>query len=77
MKEVKIIEINGKWLPQEVEVPDEEIQDTRTYEEKIESLIREKYSLNDELAILRQRDTKPQEFQQYFDYVEECKNMAK
>ena len=47
------------------------------YAEKVERLIREKYSVSDELAILRQRDTKPEEFKEYFDYAEECKNRAK
>lgn len=43
----------------------------------IEKLIRRKYSLSDELAIQRQRDTKPEEFKEYFDYVETCKIEAK
>jgi hypothetical protein len=47
------------------------------YEELIVSKIRQKYSLNQELAILRQRDTKPTEYQEYFDYVEQCKIEAK
>lgn len=48
-----------------------------TYEERVEQLIREKYSLNQELAIQRQRDTKPSEFEEYFAYCEECKRIAK
>lgn len=48
-----------------------------TYEERVEELIREKYSLNQELAIQRQRDTKPSEFDEYFAYCEECKQRAK
>ena len=47
------------------------------YEDEVNRLIRLKYSLNDELAILRQRDTKPDEFKAYNDYVEECKATAK
>lgn len=47
------------------------------YALKVESLIREKYSVSDELAILRQRDTKPEEFAQYFGYCEDCKARAK
>lgn len=43
------------------------------YEDLIVSKIRKKYSVNQELAILRQRDTKPEEYQEYFDYVEQCK----
>lgn len=48
-----------------------------TYEERVEQLIRERYSLNQELAIQRQRETKPDEFEEYFDYCEECKTKAK
>lgn len=48
-----------------------------TYEERVEQLIRERYSLNQELAIQRQRDTKVDEFNEYFAYCEECKQKAK
>ena len=48
-----------------------------TYEEKVVTLIRQKYSLDEELAIQRQRDTKPEEFKEYFTYCEECKMKAK
>ena len=47
------------------------------YENKIVSLIRKKYNVNQELAILRQRDTKPLEYQEYYDYVEQCKKQVK
>ena len=47
------------------------------YEAKIVSLIRKKYSVNQELAILRQRDTKPEEFTEYSKYVEKCKAEVK
>lgn len=50
-----------------------EIVDTRSYSEKVVAAIREKYSLDEELALQRQRDTKPEEFQEYFNYCEECK----
>lgn len=43
------------------------------YEERIVNRIREKYSIDDELAILRQRDTKPEEFKGYNDFVEQIK----
>ena len=48
-----------------------------TYEERVEQLIREKYSINQELAIQRQRVTKSTEFEEYFAYCEECKANAK
>lgn len=47
------------------------------YKAKIVALIREKYDLDDECAILRQRDTKPEEFAEYNTYVEQCKQTAK
>ena len=66
---------NGNY----VNVPEE--QNTEdfvvSYDEKVVSLIREKYSLDEELAIQRQRDTKPEEFNAYFAYCEECKMKAK
>ena len=47
------------------------------YNNLIVKLIREKYSINDELAILRQQTTKPDEFNEYNSYVEDCKAKAK
>ena len=46
-------------------------------EDAIEKLIRQKYSINDELAILRQKDSKPEEYAEYYAYAEECKIKAK
>jgi hypothetical protein len=43
------------------------------YENIVIRKIRKKYSVNQELAILRQRDTKPEEFAAYNEYVEQCK----
>lgn len=48
-----------------------------TYEQRVQQSIRERYSVADELAILRQRDTKPDEFTAYFEYAEQCKAQAK
>lgn len=46
-------------------------------EEKINSLIRKRYSISNEFAILRQRDIKIEEFLEYNAYVEECKAKVK
>ena len=35
--------------------------------------VRKKYDSDDELAVLRQANTKPEEYEAYFLYVEECK----
>lgn len=45
--------------------------------EQVVAKIRERYSINDELALLRQKDTKTAEFQAYYQYVEECKSNIK
>lgn len=47
------------------------------YKAQIDKLIREKYSINDEIAILRQRDSKPEEYAEYNAYCEQCKAQAK
>ena len=48
-----------------------------SYSTTVSSLIRKRYSVNDELAILRQRDSKPDEFAEYNTYCEQCKAKAK
>ena len=49
----------------------------RLYSETVVALIREQYTMADELAILRQRDEKPEEFAAYNAFTEECKVKAK
>ena len=48
-----------------------------TYEQYIVYLIRKRYTQNDEFAILRQKDTKPDEYAEYDAYCEQCKTQAK
>lgn len=48
-----------------------------TYEQRVQQSIRERYSVDDELAILRQRDTKLDKFAAYYEYAEQCKAQAK
>ena len=56
-----------------------EIYDNREemYEDRVVELIRQRYTVNQELAILRQRDSKADEFGEYNSYVEECKATAR
>ena len=42
----------------------------------INALIREKYSLSQELSISRQRDTKADEYNAFCEYCEECKKIV-
>ena len=46
------------------------------YDQLVSNLIRDKYTVDQEIAINRQRDTKPEEFQEYFDFCEQCKIKA-
>lgn len=55
----------------------QEPQPEKTYEQRVVELIREKYTLDAELAIQRQRDEKPEDFAEYYDYCEECKRRAR
>lgn len=48
-----------------------------TYENRVNDLIRSRYTLSEELAILRQKDEKPDEYRAYFAFCEECKSKAK
>lgn len=47
------------------------------YEHTVIRAIRQRYSIDQELAILRQRDTKPEEFEKYNTFAEECKKAVK
>lgn len=54
-----------------VEVEDEVIE--IPFKDRVISRIREFYSVDDEIAILRQKDTKPEEFAKYNTFVEQVK----
>lgn len=47
------------------------------YRSIVSARIRSRYDLDAELAILRQRDSKPEEFAAYSAYAEECKAAVK
>lgn len=47
------------------------------YDDRVNELIRTRYSLSEELSVLRKRDVKPLEFAAYNDFVEECKMRAR
>ena len=42
----------------------------------VEALLRERYTINDELALLRQRNSKKAEFNEYNDFAEAAKATA-
>ena len=47
------------------------------YEQRVVDRIRAVYSIDDELAILRQRDSKPEKFEEYNTFVEQIKSEEK
>ncbi len=47
------------------------------YAKAVEDRIRSRYSLSEELAILRQRYSKPEEFAEYFAFAEQAKADAR
>lgn len=49
----------------------------KDYKDIVIDLIREKYCVNDEIAIIRQKETKPSEFAEYNTFVEDCKCIAR
>lgn len=71
-----IKDVNG--VPTLVARPAPTAEETQAvYENYVNALIREKYTLSQELAILRQRDSKPEEYAAYNAYCEMCKIEAK
>ena len=79
--------VNGKYIdltPEEITAM--QIEQARAeaeywqnvdYSEAVNDEIRKRYSVSQELAILRQRDTKPDEFAEYDAYCEEAKAFVK
>lgn len=59
------------------EAANEYLSRRQAYKKQLVALIRNKYDADDETAILRQRDTKPEEFDEYNAFVEECKETAR
>lgn len=57
------------------EIPN--IRNEEDYGNQVNDLIRRRYSLSEELGILRQKDEKPDEYRVYFAFCEECKANAK
>ena len=64
MRHLRLARLNREVNPESWE---------QLYESEIIRRIRERYTVNQELAILRQRDTKQEEFAEYNTYVEKCK----
>lgn len=68
MKYLKLARKNKEVEPQSWE---------RLYKTEIQRRIRKRYSPDDEFAILRQKEDKPEEFSEYNAYAEGCKAEVK
>ena len=69
--------VNGILVERDKSAELARIKTTIDYPQLVENKIRTRYSVSAELAILRQRDTKPEEFAEYNAFCELCKAEAK
>lgn len=69
--------VNGALVERDKSAELAEIKTTIDYPQLVDNKIRTRYSVSAELAILRQRDTKPEEFAEYNSFCELCKVEAK
>lgn len=60
-----------------IEKAEKEYLQSIDYDEAVNNEIRKRYSASEEFAILRQRDSKQEEYSAYYAYCEECKAYVK
>lgn len=73
----KILKPYGEIEEQQLFLSKGTIYCSKPYKEIVAELIKEKYSIEDEIAIVRQKENKPLEFYEYNEFVERCKTVAK
>ena len=77
-KDNYFLDDNGEPLIYEsIEELKEKGEEIRTQIKTLRAEIKDLNLKAEELAILRQRDTKPEEFAEYNEYVEQCKEQVK
>ena len=69
--------VNGVLVVRDKTAELSRIKNTIEYPQLVENKIRKKYSVSAEFAILRQRNSKPEEFAEYNAFCELCKSEAK
>jgi hypothetical protein len=81
MAKIKILVVDSPTTSHYEEIEESDIPRVEypapSYEQLVQSYIRERYSIDEELALNRQRETKVDEFKAYFDFCEACKTRAK
>ena len=73
MKDIIFNASTGQATVVESEATEMPSYSTEDYESLVNSKIKERYTSSQEFAILRQKEEKPEEWQQYYDYCEACK----
>ncbi len=63
--------------PRELTEEEKEAQRQVRYKQRVKQLIRQRYSVEDEVALLRQQNDKGDEYEEYYAYCEACKAKAK
>lgn len=48
-----------------------------TYKDRVAELIREKYTIEDEIAVIHQKSTNPDRWNEWYEYCEQCKQQVK
>ena len=74
---IEMTESEIEAMKAEAEKAELEYWQNISYEEAVNSKIRERYSESQEFAILRQKDEKPDEYASYYAYCESCKAYVK
>lgn len=64
-------------LESQAQAAEREYWENVSYEDAVNAEIRKQYTESNELALLRQRDEKPDEYAQYYAYCEGCKAFVK
>lgn len=55
----------------------DEMNQGLTYGEEVAAVINAQYSIDDQIALLRQKDTKPEEWEKFNAFAEEVKRKVK
>lgn len=77
MMKININGITREMTAEELENFQNSSPPAQSYEESVNDEIRKRYTISQELAILRQRDEKPDEYAEYYAYCEACKEKFK
>ena len=82
-KQISIDCKTGKQTIEYIDIVDEPTHEPspeelrQIYEQDVANRIRQRYSIDEEFSILRQRDSKIEEFDEYNAYCELCKQEAR